>query len=128
VKELLGDGAAAGGALGLVHQALVSAVTDGELSEYFRMLAMLQSLAMHTPDSSSDAYLTLPRLEVWLEDPAQRMRLLKQLLLSCQGLKARTPHLSPCVRGCGAAATACTHAGRPDRDSGVRLDEARVQV
>lgn len=67
---------------GLVYQALASAITDVQLTEYYRFLAMLQSLSMN-------GELTKRRLHCWLEEPARRMQLLAELLCRCEGLKVR---------------------------------------
>src|SRR4051812_30239754 len=58
---------------GLIYQSLVSAV-DKELSEYYRLIALLEQQNQPILNENSNSRLTLRRLFVWLQQPLQRMR------------------------------------------------------
>jgi Gamma tubulin complex component N-terminal len=78
---------------GVLHQALAAAVVQHELREFYRLMAMLQSLVLRpvaTGAGDSDTgYLTLRRLATWLRDATRRMCTLVELAEQCHGKKAR---------------------------------------
>ena len=80
------------------HAAL--AVVADELTDYFRLLAVLEAQINQSPaaqrgqdgqqqgaSATAPAGLTLRRLVVWTQDPLHRMRLLASLVESVQGLR-----------------------------------------
>mmetsp|Transcript_129338 Transcript_129338/g.234997 ORF Transcript_129338/g.234997 Transcript_129338/m.234997 type:complete len:864 (-) Transcript_129338:60-2651(-) len=74
----------------LLLQALCEALR-GQLRDYYKVLALLMAKA-ETPgsvaaDGSDVPELTLRRLWAWLQEPAQRMRLLVVLCEACQPLR-----------------------------------------
>ena len=110
------------------HAALV--VVADELTDYFRLLAVLEAQINQSPaaqrgqdgqqqgaSATAPAGLTLRRLVVWTQDPLHRMRLLASLVESVQGLRggalasavhAHTAHgdsfvASLCVQRCAGA-------------------------
>ncbi|XP_076323570.1 gamma-tubulin complex component 3 homolog isoform X1 [Tachypleus tridentatus] len=79
-------------ALGLVGQSFVAALQE-ELSEYYRLLAVLES-QLHKDVTTEETYvstrsgsLTLHQLVVWTLDPFVRMKQLAALIDSCHGQK-----------------------------------------
>ncbi|KAI7729463.1 hypothetical protein M8C21_020370 [Ambrosia artemisiifolia] len=77
--------------VGTVAQAFCAALQD-ELSEYYKLLAVLQSQAMNpiplvSENASSGNYLSLRRLLVWFAEPMVKMRLMAVLVDSCKDLK-----------------------------------------
>ncbi|GAB2266886.1 Gamma-tubulin complex component 3 [Dionaea muscipula] len=77
--------------VGTVGQALGAAFHD-ELTEYHKLLAVLNEHAMNPIPLVSDAaspgnYLSLRRLSVWLAEPMVKMRLMAVLVDSCKVLK-----------------------------------------
>ncbi|XP_039127387.1 gamma-tubulin complex component 3 [Dioscorea cayenensis subsp. rotundata] len=90
VSENMGQLAAA--EVGTVAQAFCSALQD-ELSDYYKLLAVLESQALNpipsTGSSSGDLrnYLSLRRLAVWLAEPMVRMRLMAVLVDGCKDLR-----------------------------------------
>jgi len=119
-KKLSGHATAAvsskGGVLeGSVRQAFCSAL-QAELSNYFRMMAVLEGRAhlplpnpsKPDPPGESPPYLTLRRLQVWFTEPLRRLRVLAALADSVKGLKGGAlatavqryaQHGDPFVRG-----------------------------
>ncbi|KAF9969800.1 Gamma-tubulin complex component 3 [Actinomortierella ambigua] len=80
-------------ATGLVGQSFCAALQH-ELTEYFRLIAVLEShiskepsttQGQHTPPSKGG--LTLKRLVVWTQEFLQRLRLMSVLVDCCQGLQ-----------------------------------------
>jgi len=72
--------------LGLVGQSLCAAL-HAELSDYYRLIAVLESqLANPLEDSSSDS-MTLRRLFVWVQEPLDRMKLMAIIVDTCKGMK-----------------------------------------
>jgi gamma-tubulin complex component 3 len=61
------------GKLGLVFQSFCGAL-DKELSEYYRLIAMLEQQFQMNGSSAIGEGLTFRRLLVWLQQPLQRMR------------------------------------------------------
>ncbi|CAL1372363.1 unnamed protein product [Linum trigynum] len=77
--------------VGTVGQALCAALQD-ELSEYYKLLAVLEAQAMNPiPLVSGSAislnYLSLRRLSVWFVEPMVKMRLMAVLVDTCKVLK-----------------------------------------
>lgn len=77
--------------VGTVGQAFCAALQD-ELSEYYRLLAVLEAQAMNPIPLVSDRanagnYLSLRRLSVWFAEPMVKMRLMAVLVDSCKVLK-----------------------------------------
>ncbi|KAK1428801.1 hypothetical protein QVD17_17641 [Tagetes erecta] len=77
--------------VGTVAQAFCAALQD-ELSEYYKLLAVLQSQSMNpiplvSENASSGNYLSLRRLSVWFAEPMVKMRLMAVLVDSCKDLK-----------------------------------------
>ncbi|XP_067127787.1 gamma-tubulin complex component 3 homolog [Centruroides vittatus] len=77
--------------LGLVGQSFIAALQE-ELTEYYRLLAVLESqLQQETNGNVSGRIpkcnLTLHRLSVWLLDPFVRMKILASLVDACKGQK-----------------------------------------
>jgi gamma-tubulin complex component 3 len=68
---------------GLMLQGFISGIQD-ELSEYYRLVAILQA-QIGTDSSTSD--LTLRKLVVWTQEPLQRLRLMALLCHAAQGKK-----------------------------------------
>ena len=68
---------------GLVLQGFISGIQD-ELSEYYRLVAILQS-QIGSDGCSGD--LTLRKLVVWTQEPVQRLRLMALLCHAAQGKK-----------------------------------------
>jgi len=107
-------GAGRPGERGAVARAFAAAV-EGELSEYYRLIAVLEAQAQGevpnpidsgagTAVASDAPYLTLRRLDVWLAEPLARLRLLAVLVdctagLSggalCASLQAHAQHGDP---------------------------------
>ncbi|XP_051138783.1 gamma-tubulin complex component 3 [Andrographis paniculata] len=77
--------------VGTVGQAFCAALQD-ELSEYYKLLAVLEAQAMNPiplvqENASSGNYLSLRRLSVWFSEPLVKMRLMAVLVDSCKVLK-----------------------------------------
>ncbi|KAL3534145.1 hypothetical protein ACH5RR_002606 [Cinchona calisaya] len=77
--------------VGTVGQAFCAALQD-ELSEYYKLLAVLEAQAMNpiplvTESATSGNYLSLRRLSVWFAEPMVKMRLMAVLVDSCKALK-----------------------------------------
>ncbi|KAJ9543793.1 hypothetical protein OSB04_023500 [Centaurea solstitialis] len=77
--------------VGTVAQAFCAALQD-ELSEYYKLLAVLQSQSMNpiplvSENASSGNYLSLRRLSVWFAEPMVKMRLMALLVDGCKALK-----------------------------------------
>ncbi|GAA0151777.1 non-motor microtubule binding protein [Lithospermum erythrorhizon] len=77
--------------IGTVGQAFCAALQD-ELSEYYKLLAVLEAQAMNpiplvSDNASSGSYLSLRRLSVWFAEPLVKMRLMAVLVDSCKVLK-----------------------------------------
>ncbi|KAI3472133.1 hypothetical protein Pfo_029621 [Paulownia fortunei] len=77
--------------VGTVGQAFCAALQD-ELSEYYKLLAVLEAQAMNpiplvAENVSSGNYLSLRRLSVWFSEPIVKMRLMAVLVDSCKVLK-----------------------------------------
>ncbi|KAL8215285.1 hypothetical protein R6Q57_004734 [Mikania cordata] len=77
--------------VGTIAQAFCAALQD-ELSEYYKLLAVLQSQSMNpiplvSENASSGNYLSLRRLSVWFAEPMVKMRLMAVLVDSCKDLK-----------------------------------------
>ncbi|KAJ0809165.1 putative gamma-tubulin complex component protein [Helianthus annuus] len=77
--------------VGTVAQAFCAALQD-ELTEYYKLLAVLQSQSMNpiplvSENASSGNYLSLRRLTVWFAEPMVKMRLMAVLVDSCKDLK-----------------------------------------
>ncbi|KAK3405617.1 gamma-tubulin complex component 3 [Eucalyptus grandis] len=77
--------------VGTVGQAFCAALQD-ELSEYYKLLAVLEAQSMNpiplvSETASSDNYLSLRRLSVWLAEPMVKMRLMAVLVDKCRVLR-----------------------------------------
>ncbi|XP_019165844.1 PREDICTED: gamma-tubulin complex component 3 isoform X2 [Ipomoea nil] len=77
--------------VGTVGQAFCAVLQD-ELSEYFKLLSVLESQAMNpmplvSENANSGNYLSLRRLSVWFAEPMVKMRLMAVLVDSCKVLK-----------------------------------------
>ncbi|KAI4348797.1 hypothetical protein L6164_009475 [Bauhinia variegata] len=77
--------------VGTVGQAFCAALQD-ELSEYYKLLAVLEALSSNSiplvSESASLAnYLSLRRLAVWLAEPMVKMRLMADLVDKCRVLR-----------------------------------------
>lgn len=77
--------------VGTVGQAFCSALQD-ELSEYYKLLAVLEAQASNpiplvSESASSENYLSLRRLAVWLAEPMVKMRLMADLVEKCRVLR-----------------------------------------
>ncbi|KAI3471419.1 hypothetical protein Pfo_030783 [Paulownia fortunei] len=77
--------------VGTVGQAFCAALQD-ELSEYYKLLAVLEAQAMNpiplvAENVNSGNYLSLRRLSVWFCEPIVKMRLMAVLVDSCKVLK-----------------------------------------
>ncbi|XP_027069148.1 gamma-tubulin complex component 3-like isoform X2 [Coffea arabica] len=77
--------------VGTVGQAFCAALQD-ELSEYYKLLAVLEGQAMNpiplvSESVTSGNYLSLRRLSVWFAEPMVKMRLMAVLVDSCKTLK-----------------------------------------
>ena len=75
-------------ALGLVGQSFCSAI-HRELTEYYRLLAVLEAQQNQLNDSKAMEGLTLRRLMVWTNDPLVRMKALATLVDLCKGKQAQ---------------------------------------
>lgn len=85
-----------------------SAAVHAELNDYFRLIAVLESQSHLPPPEGAPAggsggggggsddgtYLTLRRLDLWLAEPLQRMRLLAVLVDCTRGLKGASAPLA----------------------------------
>uniref|UniRef100_A0A383WQ52 Uncharacterized protein n=1 Tax=Tetradesmus obliquus TaxID=3088 RepID=A0A383WQ52_TETOB len=76
---------------GSVRQALCAALAD-EVTDFYRLMAVLetqlavpQPMPGDEPAAAAGPYLSLPRLQLWLDEPLRRMRLLAALVDSCAG-------------------------------------------
>jgi gamma-tubulin complex component 3 len=87
--------------VGTVGQAFCAALQD-ELSEYYKLLAVLEAQSMNpiplvSEKVSSENYLSLRRLSVWFAEPMVKMRLMAVLVDKCKvlrgGAMAGTIHL-----------------------------------
>ncbi|XP_010534364.1 PREDICTED: gamma-tubulin complex component 3-like [Tarenaya hassleriana] len=79
------------GDVGTVEQAFCAAL-QGELSEYYKLLAVLEAQAMNpvplvSESASSNNYLSLRRLSVWFAEPMVKMRLMAVLVDKCKVLR-----------------------------------------
>ncbi|KAM7265131.1 hypothetical protein ACFE04_002814 [Oxalis oulophora] len=77
--------------VGTVGQAFCAALQD-ELSDYYKLLAVLEAQAMNpiplvSDTASSGNYLSLRRLSVWFAEPLVKMRLMAVLVDKCKVLK-----------------------------------------
>ncbi|KAL5707865.1 Gamma-tubulin complex component 3 [Ranunculus cassubicifolius] len=77
--------------VGTVGQAFCAALQD-ELSEYYKLLAVLEAQSMNpipmvSEVSKSGNYLSLRRLSVWFAEPMVKMRLMAVLVDSCKVLR-----------------------------------------
>ncbi|XP_038702306.1 gamma-tubulin complex component 3-like isoform X2 [Tripterygium wilfordii] len=77
--------------VGTVGQALCAALQD-ELSEYYKLLAVLEAQSMNpiplvSESASSGNYLSLRRLSVWLAEVMVKMRLMAVLVDKCRVLR-----------------------------------------
>ncbi|CAK9169950.1 unnamed protein product [Ilex paraguariensis] len=77
--------------VGTVGQAFCAALQD-ELSEYYKLLAVLEAQSMNPiplilENASSGNYLSLRRLSVWFAEPMVKMRLMAVLVDNCKVLK-----------------------------------------
>uniref|UniRef100_A0A2C9V8W6 Uncharacterized protein n=1 Tax=Manihot esculenta TaxID=3983 RepID=A0A2C9V8W6_MANES len=77
--------------VGTVGQAFCAALQD-ELSEYYKLLAVLEAQAMNpiplvSEPASSGNYLSLRRLSVWFAEPTVKMRLMAVLVDKCRVLR-----------------------------------------
>ncbi|XVF55989.1 hypothetical protein PTKIN_Ptkin06aG0079900 [Pterospermum kingtungense] len=77
--------------VGTVGQAFCAALQD-ELSEYYKLLAVLEAQSMNpiplvSDSASSRNYLTLRRLSVWFAEPMVKMRLMAVLVDKCKVLR-----------------------------------------
>ncbi|KDP24650.1 hypothetical protein JCGZ_25566 [Jatropha curcas] len=77
--------------VGTVGQAFCAALQD-ELSEYYKLLAVLEAQAMNpiplvSEAASSGNYLSLRRLSVWFAEPMVKMRLMAVLVDKCRVLR-----------------------------------------
>ncbi|KAI9153375.1 hypothetical protein LWI28_010456 [Acer negundo] len=76
---------------GTVGQAFCAALQD-ELSEYYKLLAVLEAQAMNpiplvSESANSGNYLSLRRLSVWFAEPMVKMRLMAVLVDKCRILR-----------------------------------------
>ncbi|KAF4370679.1 hypothetical protein F8388_025058 [Cannabis sativa] len=77
--------------VGTVGQAFCAALQD-QLSDYYKLLAVLESQAMNpiplvSDSAASGNYLSLRRLSVWFAEPMVKMRLMAVLVDKCKVLK-----------------------------------------
>jgi gamma-tubulin complex component 3 len=77
--------------VGTVGQAFCAALQD-ELSDYYKLLAVLEAQAMNpiplvSKSTSSSNYLSLRRLSVWFAEPTVKMRLMAVLVDKCRVLR-----------------------------------------
>ncbi|XP_016505980.2 gamma-tubulin complex component 3-like [Nicotiana tabacum] len=77
--------------VGTVGQAFCAALQD-ELSEYYKLLAVLEGQAMNpiplgSGGACSGNYMSLRRLSVWFAEPIVKMRLMAVLVDNCKSLK-----------------------------------------
>ncbi|EOA22353.1 hypothetical protein CARUB_v10002970mg [Capsella rubella] len=77
--------------VGTVGQAFCAALQD-ELSDYYKLLAVLEAQAMNpiplvSESASSSNYLSLRRLSVWFAEPMVKMRLMAVLVDKCKVLR-----------------------------------------
>ncbi|XP_047327004.1 gamma-tubulin complex component 3 [Impatiens glandulifera] len=77
--------------VGTVGQAFCAALQD-ELSEYYKLLAILEEQAMNplplvSETATSGNYISLRRLSVWLAEPMVKMRLMALLVDGCKVLR-----------------------------------------
>ncbi|CAO2822126.1 unnamed protein product [Amaranthus hypochondriacus] len=77
--------------VGTVGQAFCAALQD-ELTEYYKLLAVLEAQAMNpiplvSENASSKNYLSLRRLSVWVAEPTVKMRLMAVLVDICKVLR-----------------------------------------
>ncbi|KAM1948261.1 hypothetical protein ACFX15_008472 [Malus domestica] len=77
--------------VGTVGQAFCAALQD-ELSDYYKLLAVLEAQSMNpiplvSETASSENYLSLRRLSVWFAEPMVKMRLMAVLVDKCRVLR-----------------------------------------
>ncbi|XP_041027846.1 gamma-tubulin complex component 3 [Juglans microcarpa x Juglans regia] len=77
--------------VGIVGQAFCAALQD-ELSEYYKLLAVLEAQSMNpiplvSEKACSENYLSLRRLSVWFAEPTVKMRLMAVLVDKCRVLR-----------------------------------------
>ncbi|KAG6640807.1 hypothetical protein I3843_09G029000 [Carya illinoinensis] len=77
--------------VGTVGQAFCAALQD-ELSEYYKLLAVLEGQSMNSiplvlEKACSENYLSLRRLSVWFAEPTVKMRLMAVLVDKCRVLR-----------------------------------------
>ncbi|CAH2073828.1 unnamed protein product [Thlaspi arvense] len=77
--------------VGTVGQAFCAALQD-ELSDYYKLLAVLEAQAMNpiplvSQSAGSSNYLSLRRLSVWFAEPMVKMRLMAVLVDKCKVLR-----------------------------------------
>lgn len=77
--------------VGTIGQAFCAAMQD-ELSEYYKLLAVLESQSMNpipmvSESATSGNYLSLRRLSVWFVEPMVKMKLMATLVEKCRSLR-----------------------------------------
>lgn len=73
-------------AFGLAGQGFCAALGK-EISEYYRLIAVLEGQQLQPDVNSRSGALSLHRLVVWTYDPLDRLKLLATLVTNCEGLK-----------------------------------------
>ncbi|CAK8695080.1 unnamed protein product [Clavelina lepadiformis] len=100
-------------ALGLVGQAFCAALQQ-ELTEYYRLLSVLQSQIQQIDAGFEDnCILTLPKLAVWTFEPYERLKWIAALVDNCEDKK-------------GGALTSMVHAFMQTGDSSSRAITRRI--
>ncbi|KAK3813111.1 MAG: Spc98 family-domain-containing protein [Benniella sp.] len=74
------------GTAGVVSQSFCAALQH-ELTDYFRLVAVLEAHIAKDTDNDRSNGLTLKRLLVWTQESMQRLRLMSVLVECCQGLE-----------------------------------------
>jgi gamma-tubulin complex component 3 len=85
VRDAIAASRASPGA-GLVEQALMAAL-HAELTDYYRLIAVLESQLTAAATAGGTHVFTLRRVYVWAQDPLERMQLMATLCESARGLR-----------------------------------------
>lgn len=72
---------------GLTSQSVVSAMED-ELTDYYRMIALMETQLSKENQPDPTSGLTLRRILVWMQDPLYRLKVMAEILEMCHGPQA----------------------------------------
>ncbi|XP_067014379.2 gamma-tubulin complex component 3 isoform X2 [Anabrus simplex] len=82
--------------LGLMEKGFLAALRS-ELTEYYRLVAMIQAQVQKQIQETVESPLTLRKLQVWALEPMFRLKWLVDIVTACSGRKAGA--LASCIHG-----------------------------